>query len=87
MPKRAARSRADDAAGLDDQVAVESAENTSRSGMWIVTGTTASSGDHSIITGVTGLPVASLRQLAEEFGMAGLGKARARRARSWRSDW
>ena len=42
----------------------------------MVTGTTASSGDHSIITGCTGLPVASCGELGEKFGVAGFGKAR-----------
>ena len=53
----------------------------------MVTGTTASSGDHSIITGVHRLAGRFLRQPAEKFGVAGLGKARRGRARSWRSDW
>ena len=50
---------------------------TSRSGRWIVTGTTASSGDHSIITGCAARPVRFLRELGEKFGVAGLGEAGA----------
>ena len=65
-----------DAAGLDDEVRV-SADTTSLSGRWIVTGTTASSGAHSIMTGCAALPVASAASFAEKFGVAGLGKARA----------
>ena len=54
---------------------LESCGKISRSGRWIVTGTTASSGDHSIITGRNDLPVASLHQSGQKFGVAGLGKA------------
>ena len=46
----------------------------SLSGRWIVTGTTASSGDHSIITGRSDLPVASWTRCGQELGMAGLGE-------------
>jgi hypothetical protein len=40
----------DDAPGFDDQVLSQQFGNP-LSGTWIVTGTTASVGDHSIITG------------------------------------
>ena len=66
---------------------VVSAATTSFSGKWMVTGTTASSLDHSIITGCTGFAGRLLRQPGQEFGMARLGKARNDRARSWRPDW
>ena len=56
---------------------VVSVDTTSRSGRWMVTGTTASSGDHSIITGCAGLSGRLGGELGEEFGMAGLGKAGA----------
>jgi len=52
-----------------------------------VTGTTASSGDHSIITGRSTVPVAARRELGEIFGVAGFGKPRAVEHVSWRSDW
>ncbi len=41
-----------------------SAAGTSRSGRWMVTGTTASSGDHSIITGRSAVPVARAASFA-----------------------
>ena len=44
----------------------------------MVTGTTASSGDHSIITGVTCLPVASCASCPRNSVWPGLGKAGAR---------
>ena len=40
----------------------------------MVTGTTASSGDHSIITGRAGDPGRLRRELGQIFGVAGLGK-------------
>ena len=77
----------DDAAGLDDQIAASAAAGTSRSGRWIVTGTTASSGDHSIITGMRGLrrcaPAASLARYSV---WPGSGSPRDR-APPWRSGW
>ena len=48
----------------------------SRKETWIVTGTTASRGDHSIITGCGTRP-SSLRELGEEFGVAGMAEAGA----------
>ena len=53
---------------------VESCLNISLSGRWIVTGTTASSGDHNIITGRSDFPVALLHQLGQKLGMARFGK-------------
>ena len=47
----------------------------SRSGRWIVTGTTASSGDHSIITGRNDFAGRFLHQRRQKFGVPGLGKA------------
>jgi len=52
-----------DAAGSTTR-SLESCLKISLSGRWIVTGTTASSGDHSIITGRTDLPVASCTSVA-----------------------
>ena len=55
-----------DTAGLEDQIARERC-GTSLSGRWIVTGTTASSGDHSIITGCTADAGRSNGQLGEDI--------------------
>ena len=75
MPKRSIRSRATmrPVSTIRSRV---SRCGTSLNGRWMVTGTTASSGDHSIITGHAGLPVALERQLGEKFGVARLGEAR-----------
>ena len=43
----------------------------------MVTGTTASSGDHSIMTGRRVSPVASWTRRCQEFGVARFGKARS----------
>ena len=43
----------------------------------MVAGTTASSGDHSSITGDASCAEAALGEFAEKFGMAGMGKAGA----------
>ena len=48
---------------------------TSASGTWIVTGTTASSGDQIIITGFAGAPQRA-REFAQEFGVAGMAESR-----------
>ena len=40
-----------DASGLDHELGRRGVARISRSGRWMVTGTTASSGDHSIMTG------------------------------------
>ena len=65
---------------------VESCLKISFSGRWIVTGTTASSGDHSIITGRTALPVASARASPKtRCGRA--RRSRICRGRSWPPDW
>ena len=50
---------------------------TSFRGKWMVTGTTASSGDHSIITGCAATPVDASRKLGEILGVSGLGEAGA----------
>ena len=48
----------------------------SRSGTWIVTGTTARAGDHSIITGLRRV-AAGRREFGEKFGMAGMPESGA----------
>ena len=42
-----------DAPSVDDQIGRSAVASTCFSGRWMVTGTTASSGDHSIMTGWT----------------------------------
>ena len=63
MPKRSIRSRATTRPVSKIRSRV-SRSGTSLNGTWIVTGTTATSGDHSIITGHAGLPVCSNDSLA-----------------------
>ena len=53
-----------------------------RSGRWTVTGTTRSSGQTSIITGLH-----AAGELAQELGMAGMREARRRRASPSGSGW
>ena len=75
MPKRAFRS----AATMRAVVTIRSADScaiASRSERWMVTGTTASAGDHSIITGC-GASAAVRGQFGEKFGMAGMPKSGA----------
>ena len=76
MPKRSARSRAT-MRPVSTIRSVLSAPGTSASGRWMVTGTTASSGDHSIITGRTALPVVSAASLARYSVWPGSAKAGA----------
>ena len=60
---------------------------TSRTGKWIVTGTTASSSrpqHHHRVRGTSGV---LLRELGEEFGMARARQIRCGRAPPWRPDW
>ena len=53
---------------------VESCLKMSLSGRWMVTGTTASSGDHNIITGRSDLPVASCTSVARNSVWPGSAK-------------
>ena len=54
---------------------VERCAKISRSGKWMVTGTTASSGDHSIITGRSDLAGRFVHQRGQKFGMTRFGKS------------
>ena len=65
-----------DAGGRRRSVRLESCAIASRSERWIVTGTTASVGDHSIITGC-GACAAVGRQFGEKFGVAGMAESGA----------
>ena len=75
MPKRVSRS-ATAIRAVATIRSVESCASASRSERWMVTGTTASAGDHSIITGCGARPPLA-RQLGEKFGVAGMAEAGA----------
>ena len=85
MPKRDFRS-ATAMRAVATISSLESCAIASRSGRWIVTGTTASVGDHSIITGCGVRPPPAC-EFGEKFGVAGMIEIRRDTARSWRWDW